>query len=396
MFSDNVCTNVCANICSVAESDIVIRRQMTTQCSKGAHQMRKVGIRDVAKASGVSISTVSRAFTRPELVSNETRRKILATADSLDFNISRSATALKSGRTYRVAMLMNEEITSWFNTEVFAGIDSVMHKAGYDVDFFEHIDTAETRGEFFTTLPIRCNVDAVFVASFGIDPHEAKRLRRIHVPIVGINTPSTKSFDASISIDDERGMYTATRHLIELGRRHLVYACSDPAPTIDSSIDCRTAGFVRACKEAATTRDIEWEVLSVPRGRAFADNALSALLKLRNFPDAICCQIDMMAIPLMIKLAGQGHVCPRDYSLMGFDDSPYADTVGLTTMRQEPHLMGSKAAIKALSLIEGHMPQHVHERIEPELVLRRSDVLRATEDRIQIDAMTTQASIMAG
>ena len=95
--------------------------------------MDKAGIREVAKAAGVSISTVSRAFRRPELVSDRTRRKVLETADKLDFNISRSATSLKSGQSFRVAMLMNEEITSWFNTEVFAGIDSIMHDAGYDV-----------------------------------------------------------------------------------------------------------------------------------------------------------------------------------------------------------------------------------------------------------------------
>ena len=111
--------------------------------------MDRAGIREVAKAAGVSISTVSRAFTRPELVSERTRRKVLETADKLDFNISRSATSLKSGQSYRVAMLMNEEITSWFNTEVFAGIESVMHNAGYDVSLFQHVDTAENRRDFF-------------------------------------------------------------------------------------------------------------------------------------------------------------------------------------------------------------------------------------------------------
>ena len=137
--------------------------------------MDRAGIREVAKAAGVSISTVSRAFTRPELVSERTRRKVLETADKLDFNISRSATSLKSGQTYRVAMLMNEEITSWFNTEVFAGIESVMHNAGYDVSLFQHVDTAENRKEFFTNLPVRRNVDAVFVTSFGVDPKEIQR-----------------------------------------------------------------------------------------------------------------------------------------------------------------------------------------------------------------------------
>ena len=200
--------------------------------------MGKADIYQVAKAAGVSISTVSRAFTRPELVSRKTRHKVLEVADKLDFNISRSATALKSGQTYRVAMLMNEEITSWFNTQTFAGIESVMHPAGYDISLFQHIDTAANRHEFFTELPIRRNVDAVFVASFAIDPHEVEQLQRIHVPIIGINTPSSEGFDATISIDDEKGMYTATQHLINLGHRHIVYPCSEAAG-LDSSIDAR-------------------------------------------------------------------------------------------------------------------------------------------------------------
>ena len=249
--------------------------------------MGKADIYQVAKAAGVSISTVSRAFTRPELVSRKTRHKVLEVADKLDFNISRSATALKSGQTYRVAMLMNEEITSWFNTQTFAGIESVMHPAGYDISLFQHIDTAANRHEFFTELPIRRNVDAVFVASFAIDPHEVEQLQRIHVPIIGINTPSSEGFDATISIDDEKGMYTATQHLINLGHRHIVYPCSEAAG-LDSSIDARARGFIRACEDAEGRHDINWQVLSVPRGPAFADSALSALLALDKFPDAIC------------------------------------------------------------------------------------------------------------
>ena len=60
--------------------------------------MDKAGIREVAKAAGVSISTVSRAFAHPEVVSEKTRHKVLQAADQLDFNISRSAAALKSGQ----------------------------------------------------------------------------------------------------------------------------------------------------------------------------------------------------------------------------------------------------------------------------------------------------------
>ena len=281
-------------------------------------EMDKAGIREVAKAAGVSISTVSRAFTRPELVSDRTRRKVLETADKLDFNISRSATSLKSGQSFRVAMLMNEEITSWFNTEVFAGIDSIMHDAGYDVSLFQHVDTAENRKEFFTNLPVRRNVDAVFVTSFGVESREIQQLERIHVPIIGINTPSQRGFDATISIDDEDGMFTAAQHLINLGHKNIVYVCSDAVDSINSSIDARGQGFIRACKTMEASHDFKWRVVSVPRGKTFADSALTALLALDEFPDAICCQMDMMAIPLVLRLERYGHHTPSDYRLRRF------------------------------------------------------------------------------
>ena len=340
--------------------------------------MDRAGIREVAKAAGVSISTVSRAFTRPELVSERTRRKVLETADKLDFNISRSATSLKSGQSYRVAMLMNEEITSWFNTEVFAGIESVMHNAGYDVSLFQHVDTAENRRDFFTNLPVRRNVDAVFVTSFGVEPKEIQQLKRIHVPIIGINTPTQNGFDATISIDDEDGMFTAAQHLINLGHKNIVYACSDAVDSINSSIDARGQGFIRACKTMEASHDFKWRVVSVPRGKTFADSALTALLALDEFPDAICCQMDMMAIPLVLRLERYGHHTPSDYSIIGFDDSPYADTVNLTTMRQDPYARGRAAAQKAMKLIEGGPLENAHEIVRAQLVLRGTDSVYGT------------------
>ncbi|MUH60262.1 LacI family DNA-binding transcriptional regulator [Bifidobacterium canis] len=335
--------------------------------------MQQAGIRDVAREAGVSISTVSRAFTKPELVSQKTRDKVMAAADRLDFNISRSAMALKSGQTYRAALLMSESVTSWFNAEVFAGINDVLHEDGYDISLFQHINDAPTRDKFFSDLPVLRNVDVVFVASFAIEPEEVEQLRRTKVPIIGINVPNPRMLDASISIDDEGGMYKATQHMIHLGHKHIVYTCSAADETLDASIDSRAQGFIRACENASQTRDLDWKVLTVPRGRDFADNALTAVLQEEHFPDAICCQMDMMAIPLMLKLYRHGYSASRDYSIIGFDDSPYADTVGLTTMHQDPYAMGRHAALSAKQLLHGGSLDEPHTVIEPKLVLRLSD-----------------------
>ena len=329
-------------------------------------------IQDVAQKAGVSISTVSRSFTRPDLVSTKTRERVLAIADELNFSLSRSAAALKSGRSLRIAVLMSGHIRLWFTASVIEGLNEVLHAAGYDISVFQ-ISSIEERREFFEMLPVRRNADAVIVVSFDIDNNEITQLASADVPIIGINTPSSESFDATISIDDEKGMYTAAQHLINLGHKHIVYPCSEAAG-LDSSIDARAQGFINACKDAEGKHDINWEVLSVPRGPAFADSALSALLAMDEFPDAICCQMDMMAIPLVLKLERYGHRTPRDYSIVGFDDSPYADTINLTTMRQDPYAMGRAAANKALTLISGKTLYDPHEVLEAQLVPRSTDI----------------------
>ena len=341
---------------------------------RGGIAMMKADIHDVARAAGVSISTVSRSFTHPEMVSEQTRRRVLEVASRMGYAISRSAGAIKTGRTNRVALLMNESITSWFNVNVFAGINRVLHAEGYDIAIWDHIDKAADRHEFFETLPVRRNVDAVFVASFATDETEVAQLRSIHVPLIGINTPSAESLDASIGIDDREGMATAARHLIALGHRSLAYVGSEPAASLGASIDDRQAGFERACADAqAAGKDLSWQVIRVPRGAEFVDVALSELLALEEFPDAICCQIDMLTIPLMRGLAKYGRVAPRDYSIIGFDDHDMAEMMDLTTMRQEPCAMGRAAAGKALALMSGQPLAVPHETLHAQLVLRGTD-----------------------
>ena len=121
-------------------------------------------IQDVAKAAGVSISTVSRSFTRPDLVSAKTRNRVLEIANALNFSLSRSAAALKSGRSLRIAVLMSGHISLWFTASVIEGLNEVLHAEGYDISIFQ-ISSIEERKEFFDTLPVRRNADAVIVVS---------------------------------------------------------------------------------------------------------------------------------------------------------------------------------------------------------------------------------------
>ena len=117
-------------------------------------------IQDVAREVGVSVSTVSRSFTRPNLVNENTRERVLAAARRLGFSISRSAMALKSGRSFRVALLLPSPVTEWFNISVYAGLLKVLAPAGYDLSVFVISDN-HARRQFFADMPLRRNADAV-------------------------------------------------------------------------------------------------------------------------------------------------------------------------------------------------------------------------------------------
>ena len=95
--------------------------------------MPRTTIADVAQAAGVSVSTVSRALRGLDRVSPETRERIEQEAKRLHFSFSKSASSLASGKTMRVAVLLPNEISSWFNAHAFEGIYEVMSKAGYDI-----------------------------------------------------------------------------------------------------------------------------------------------------------------------------------------------------------------------------------------------------------------------
>lgn len=328
-------------------------------------------IEDVAKRAGVSIATVSRTFKHPDLVAAKTRNKVMDAANELDFSISRSASVFQAGRTYRIALLINDRSSTWFNAHMYEGLDSVFHPAGYDITF-SHIVTSDTRRAFFENLPIRRNVDAVVVASFDISRQEASRLHSMGIPIVGINAMPQDAFSLSISIDDEKAMHLMTRHLIAMGHRDIVFIAFPSKPenvgTLRFSANERSKGFQRACKE----RGIDPSVILIPDDGNIVDNALTRLFDRDHMPTAICCQQDSLAVPLVTRLQRFGYRIPEDISVTGFDDLDSARQIGLTTVHQDPTQMGATIAQRTLDLLDKKPVNPSHETLDTQIVFRHS------------------------
>ncbi|PST45577.1 LacI family transcriptional regulator [Bifidobacterium callitrichos] len=333
-------------------------------------------IQDVAKAAGVSISTVSRSFTRPDLVSAKTRERVLAMAGQLNFSLSRSAAALKSGRALRVAVLMSGHIRLWFTASVIEGLNDVFHAEGYDISIFQ-ISSIEERREFFEMLPVRRNADAVIVVSFDIDDEETRQLASVDVPIIGINTAesSAHGFAAAVNIDDEQGSTLAARHLMNLGHRDIAYISTDRDISLSFSVRGRFDVFMDCCRREG----IEPQVIVCKvdaDGHYQIGDVVTQLMSLGTMPTAIACQEDGIALPLMFQLERNGLSVPGDVSLIGYDDSFYTADIGLTTIRQDPVKMARAAARMTMDLINGREVREPLRKVPAQLVVRSSTARR--------------------
>ncbi|MCH4160945.1 LacI family DNA-binding transcriptional regulator [Bifidobacterium sp.] len=327
----------------------------------------RASISDVAKKSGVSVATVSRSFTRPELVSQITRAKVLKAAESLNFAVSRAPGTLKSGQSLRIALLIGSADIEWFTAGIMSGLNAVLRKEGYDLVLYP-IDSLETRKDFFTDLPLRRNADAVIVSSFDILPEEVARLKTMNIPIVGINVSSPSGFSASVSIDDNTGIGLAVRHLYTLGHTNIMYILESFGSSLSFSSQHRVTGFIKACQDLG----IQHRVLQVDDGDTCINVAMTALLEQQRKPTALCFHQDSLAVPFLYQMRKYGMGVPSDISITGFDDSTFAEEVGLTTVRQDPKALGTITAGKTLALIRGEHIDKAHETIPVELMLRHT------------------------
>lgn len=314
--------------------------------------MTKVTIKDVARESGVSTYTVSRALRGLDHVSEATRAHVIATAHKLNYTISRSASDLATGSTHRIAVLMREKISGWFAGELLDGLYDVLEAEGYNLLIYRAGDIQE-RSSVFSTLPSDHNADALIVTGFSPSQHEQEMLKRLGIPIVAVNSSDIDSADYSLAIDDVQGETMAIRYLASLGHRRFCYLGRlDPLPTWGREL--RLEAYQQAMKQLNLHDCGIFQ--ADPNLQGSVATAIASMLASPVVPTAICAWADSHALAALSELRRNGLRLPDNISLIGFDGSTVARNLGLTTMSQPARDMGHKAARAALDLLNGEPP----------------------------------------
>jgi DNA-binding LacI/PurR family transcriptional regulator len=309
----------------------------------------RVSIKDIAKAAGVSHSTVSRALSDSPLVSDETKARIQRLAKEMGYSPDSLARSLVTRQTHTVGVVVTT-IVDPFIAQVVQGIEATAQDHGYTVILCSSGAVPEREISAVEMLRSK-RVDGVIVTSSRIGALYLDHLERIGVPIVLINNHNEDSgrYTFTVTVDNRHGGHLATKHLVNLGHRRIAYVT---APADHSSDLDRRAGYQQALNEAGLEPD---PALIIPgNGRADGgERALESLRALDALPDAVFCYNDMTAVGLMTAAYRVGLSVPRDLAVVGFDDIPFATHCHppLTTIAQPKIEMGQLAMKMALSLM---------------------------------------------
>jgi LacI family transcriptional regulator len=316
-------------------------------------------IYDVAKLSGVSISTISRVLNSPDKVNSETHKKVIDAIDRLGFVPKAEARARAMQGTGRIGVL-----TPFFTAPSFVqrlrGVASTLSKANYELVIYP-VDSLDHLQGHLSSIPIMRNIDGLIIMSLAIEDTDAKRLSANGMGTVLIEYKHRGM--NSIVIDDQHGGSLVAEHLIKKGHKTFAFIgdIEPPEKFAIHPVKSRLTGFKGTLQDAGFSLSKTY-IRSVPYTQKESRQATYELLHLPKPPTAIFAASDYQALAVM-KVARQLNIkIPDDLAVVGFDDIDVAEQVDLTTISQHLDESGRLAAeILLARMSEGDRPlQHIN------------------------------------
>ena len=328
----------------------------------------KVTISDIAQRAGVSISTVSRVLRDSTPVTESKRKAVLAAVAELNYQPNVFARGLASGESMAIGVL-TQNFGSPFYDAILQGVVQGLEGTRYFPVFADGQWQKETEQEAILALMQRQIDGLIVIGGFLGRDQLAQFAERIPITIVARRLPEYE--EHCLYIDNMKGAYMATQHLIELGHRRIAHI-TGRADHPDAAE--RQRGYTKALEDAGIEPLPELIVEGNFR-RQSGVLAVDMLLTRGIAFSAIFAANDQMAFGTRLALYRRGIRVPEDLSLVGFDDEPAAAFMipPLTTVRQPAEALGLEAAKVTLARLRGQSISPV--TLEAELVVRESTAI---------------------
>jgi DNA-binding LacI/PurR family transcriptional regulator len=289
-----------------------------------------VTISDVAREAGVGVGTVSRVLNNSTRVSDATRQKVLRVMEDLDYVPNPFARRLSLGRTLTLAVVVPFFTRPSF-VERLRGIEAAIAETEYDLIVY-NVESVDKRDATFRRVSRPERIDGLIIISLSPSDEDVDRFLSSGVPTVLMDARHPEL--SHVVVDDVRGGYLATTHLLSLGHERIAFlGDAYPNPFNFTSSHHRHAGYRRALDEAGIGARPAYSVTGA-HGRDVAWELAHRLLSLDEPPTAIVAASDIQALGVLEAARERGRSVPHDLSVVGYDDIEIAEYLNLTTIHQ--------------------------------------------------------------
>lgn len=327
----------------------------------------EVTIKDIAKKIGVSYATVSRALNNRAGVNAETKEMILAEAKKMGYQPNAIARGLVMKHTHTIALVI-PDITNPFFPEIARGVEEIASEFGYNT-FLCNTNWDIRKEQIYLKALQEKRVDGIIIKPAS--DSEEDNLGRITVPVVLFNKILPDSKYSCIEIDNERGGFIATKHMIESGYKRIAFIGGKPDSFSNTQ---RMEGYKLALQRYKYKID-ESLIINGSFKTQSGYEIMSRLIESGNVPDGVFAGNDVIAFGVLQSAKEHGLDVPNELGIVGFDDIPHADLpqIQLTTIAQPKYLMGKYAVEILLNEIKNKTNKEIKKIIlDPELIERKT------------------------
>lgn len=334
-----------------------------------------VTIADIAKKLNTTSGTVSRALNNHPAISEQTKKNVLKVAAQLNYRRNTIASSLRSGQTSIIGVIIPSAEINFFGSVVH-GIEKMANKHGYNVLIYQSNESWEHEQKGIETF-LNARVDGIMVsiAKETTDYKHFIAVRKTKTPIVFFDRADSEMNMDSVTIDDHKGAWLATTHLIEQGYRRIAHIAG---PQHIDIFKARLNGYKAALKDAGIKYDrslVYSGDVSIEAGR----RAVLYFLSLDTRPDAAFAVEDFTALGAIKELKHHNVLIPQQFGIIGFANESFGEhiTPSLSTIDQQTVNMGKEAFSLMLSLIEkkGSKKTDIQNKVlEPVPVFRDSSL----------------------
>lgn len=320
----------------------------------------KITIQDLARQLNSTPATVSRALNNHPRISADTKKAVLDLADKLNYRRNHLASSLRSGKSHTIGVIIPSAEINFFGS-VIHGIESIANTEGYNILIYQSNESPEYEMKAIESF-VGAKVDGILasVAKETFDFTHFIELKNRGIPLVFFDRINDTLNIPSVVIDDFKGGYLATEHLIKQGYKCIAHIAGQQHLKI---FEDRLKGYKAALQQYGFLINEELIYngnVSINAGK----EAMNYFLQLKNRPDAVFAVEDFTALGV-IKAAKEMKInIPKELGVIGFANEAFDEhiTPSLSSIDQQTILMGKEAFRLLLDLINDKNINHVKKR----------------------------------